>query len=81
MCSKAQVHGGFYKIPSMKFENRNMISYTGAVVFQVLFAAISPRATAECLVAVIEHAFGGMTAPKAPLLIRHGQGYACSKEE
>jgi hypothetical protein len=43
--SKAEIHAKFHKIPRLKFcEERKLTSYSGLVVFQALFNAISLKA-------------------------------------
>jgi hypothetical protein len=38
--SKAQIHGRFHKIPTLRFEDQSLTSFAGAVIFQALFARL-----------------------------------------
>jgi len=38
--SKAQIHGRFHKIPTVRFDDRKLTSFAGAVVFMALFRSM-----------------------------------------
>ncbi len=42
--SKAQVHGRFHRIPTLRYEDQSLTSFAGAVLFQALFARLGLKA-------------------------------------
>ena len=39
--SKAQIHAKFYKIPTIRFEDQKLTSFSGLLIFQVLFSRLN----------------------------------------
>ena len=41
--SKSQIHAKFYKIPTIRFEDQQLTSFSGLLIFQVLFAKLNSQ--------------------------------------
>lgn len=39
--SKAQIHAKFHKIPAIRFEDQKLTSFSGLLIFQVLFMRLN----------------------------------------
>ena len=39
--SKAQIHAKFHKIPTIRFEDQKLTSFSGLLIFQVLFSRLN----------------------------------------
>jgi hypothetical protein len=45
--SKAQIFAKFHKIPTIRFEDQELTSFSGMIVFQLLFKRLGPEKKVE----------------------------------